>query len=370
MEKNVKESRLISIQALRAWAFLGIFLSHAGAAVKWSALGVSVFFTLSGFLMYKKHSNDEINLSYSDRAKFSWNRISKLYPLHLITMFFVAALVIMARIHYIGLRGVAITIAEIFLNSTLTQTWIPYSSINTSLNGVAWYLSVAMFLYFMFPQICMWMKNKGNKTLLLMCIGILIAEVALCIPWIIVLGDDSPIYIWFMYFFPVFRMGDFFVGCSLAKWYFERNNQKHSIVISSAIEIAALTVTIAIFQCFKIESSNICMLALHNWTTIYIPIAAIWIILFAENKGMVTRILCNRASIFIGDISPYLFLIHYVVIQWTKSGMQYFSFEADGEIKYLIITAEFVLSVILSAAYSHKCCTQAHHPVQRPARSP
>lgn len=352
-EKNVKDSRLISIQALRAWAFLGIFLSHAGSAIKWPTLGVSVFYTLSGFLMYKKHSNDEIDLSYGDRAKFSWERISKLYQLHIITMCCAVVLALVVRI-YDGftVRDGVITFAEILLNITLTQTWIPYSNINVSLNGVAWFLSVTMFLYFMFPRICEWIKNKSNKLLLLICIGILFVEVLSCIPWILFLGNDSPIYIWFMYCFPVFRMGDFFIGCSLAKWYFTRNNKKiYNIVVSSIIEMIALTMTIAVFEFLKIKSSNIIMLALHNWTTIYIPIAAIWIIIFAENKGLITRILSNKISIFIGNISPYLFLIHYVVTQWTNAGMKYLRVEPIGVVKYIIITAEFLVSIILAVAY-------------------
>lgn len=40
---NTKKDKIASLQVLRALAFIGIFLSHAGYYVKWSALGVSVF---------------------------------------------------------------------------------------------------------------------------------------------------------------------------------------------------------------------------------------------------------------------------------------------------------------------------------------
>ena len=149
MKSRENEAKSTSFQALRAWAFLGIFLSHAGSAIFWSVLGVSVFFVMSGFLMFRKHENDEMDLTIKNRAKFSLSRISKLYQLHIITMCFAVVLEMATRI-YSGLtfRGVVYTLGKIVLNVTLMQTWVPYSNINVSLNGVAWFLSVTMFLYF------------------------------------------------------------------------------------------------------------------------------------------------------------------------------------------------------------------------------
>lgn len=51
--------KLDSLQAVRALAFLGIFLSHTG--IKYfgttGTWGVSVFFVLSGFLMVYNYTN-------------------------------------------------------------------------------------------------------------------------------------------------------------------------------------------------------------------------------------------------------------------------------------------------------------------------
>lgn len=48
-------SKIISLQALRAIAFLGIFLSHTNCFIQWPWLGVSTFFVLSGFLMMRTY---------------------------------------------------------------------------------------------------------------------------------------------------------------------------------------------------------------------------------------------------------------------------------------------------------------------------
>lgn len=141
---------IASLQGLRALAFFGIFLSHAKMPFAWSTLSVSIFFVLSGFLLYYR---DRINYSKMppffahssliNNIIFSIKKIKKLYKLHIITMILVIPLCTLS----IG------TVATIFLNIVLLQCWGPLSSINVSLNGVAWYLSTIMFLYFMFPYI-------------------------------------------------------------------------------------------------------------------------------------------------------------------------------------------------------------------------
>ena len=318
-------------------------------------MGVSVFFVMSGFLMFRKHENDEMDLTIKNRAKFSLSRISKLYQLHIITMCFAVVLEMATRI-YSGLtfRGVVYTLGKIVLNVTLMQTWVPYSNINVSLNGVAWFLSVTMFLYFMFPVIAKWIKTKSEKVLICISVFVLIVQILMCIPFIILLGEDSQTYIWFMYCFPIFRLGDFFIGCCLAKCYSceaENADREESKVLASVIEIAVLIFTVLIIKWIRTETDNAVLMAMKNWTTLYIPIAVVWILLFSKNKGILTQMMTTPVFIFLGNISSYLFLIHYVVIQYAKFGMGIVSFEPHGLVKYMIILSELILSVILAMVY-------------------
>ena len=349
---NKGNVKIESLQALRAIAFIGIFLSHAGAPYKWPTLGVSVFYVMSGFLMTLKHMNDELDYSLKGRAEFSCRRIKKLYPLHLLTMICAIILNLAVIINAgITFKEISALTGKIILNILLLQTWVPYSSINVSLNGVAWYLSVTMFLYFMFPLIQCFIKKQKMKSLLLMNLFILVLQYFSCIPWIIYLGIDNPIYIWFMYCFPVFRIGDFFVGCTLGKQYVNSQNIKVSFVQISIIEVLMTIIVVCTFAWLKIEQNNIFILALHNWTTIFIPIAAVWIYLFTINKGIITRILTNRVFIFIGNISAYTFLIHYVVVLYTNSALGYFNLILTNNVKSIVIIFEFMITVLLTLLY-------------------
>ena len=44
MDNQVESEKILSLQALRGLAFLGIFFVHTRAPVSWATLGVSTFF--------------------------------------------------------------------------------------------------------------------------------------------------------------------------------------------------------------------------------------------------------------------------------------------------------------------------------------
>lgn len=344
--------KIDSLQALRALAFFGIFFSHASFFIAWSALGVSVFYVMSGFLMTYRYEHVELGTSLKGNIEFSLKKIKKLYPLHILTMIF-AILLNAASIIRNGVRVKALIglIGKTVLNITLLQTWVPYSSINVSLNGVAWYLSVTMFLYFTFPWLKQIIEKKSIRRLCITCGAILIIEIISCIPFIIVLGNDSPVYIWFMYCFPVFRLGDFFIGCVLKRVYYEKFFRKLGMVKGTIYEIIATAITVFVFLWLKIEQENVVLLSLHNWTTVYIPLAAIWIILFIKRRGLITKVLSNKFFIFVGNISAYAFLIHYVVTQYTARLLSFFEIDIVGWERTLLVLLELIVSILFSVLY-------------------
>ncbi|SEA01505.1 Peptidoglycan/LPS O-acetylase OafA/YrhL, contains acyltransferase and SGNH-hydrolase domains [Pseudobutyrivibrio sp. ACV-2] len=350
--KRTVQDRIVSFQALRALAFLGIFLSHAGSDIRWPTLGVSIFYVLSGFLTFYKHGNDYMNSTVKDNIRFSWNHISKLYPLHIITMCFAVLLEIILKIQYgLTVKGLLVIFGKIILSILLIQTWVPYSSINVSLNGVSWYLSVSLFLYFMFPVIKNIIIKKKNSFLFITCLFILLLEIILCIPWVYILGEDSKIYIWFMYCFPVFRMGDFIVGICLGKWYKEGVfDHDLNFFKMSVVEIFATIITILAYR-WKNVRGGVLIESTHNRTTIYIVIAAVWVVLFAKANGVITKSLCNKMTYFLGDISPYIFLIHYVVTSWTNVFVSCSGLQLGFVIKYIVIVLELIISVLLACGY-------------------
>ena len=241
---------------------------------------------------------------------------------------------------------------DIALNVSLLQTWYPNCYVCVALNGVAWYLSASLFLYFAFPNILKFVKRKKQSELIIMSLILLIFEIIVCIPLVYVVGYKHSFYIWFMYCFPVFRLGDFFVGCVLGKILLSNQRKNYSQISMTIIEIIALAFASGVVVFQKLEFESIIFQVLVNWTTIYIPVAVIWIFLFINHRGLITRVLCNKLTIFIGDISPYAFLIHYVVTRYTKKWMEFSGILLTEEQNWIIILGELIFSILLSLLYS------------------
>ena len=211
--------KIRSLQAVRAMAFLGIFLFHSGVTAfsAGGVWGVSVFFILSGFLMFYSYSGTdkikECGIIYN--LKFGVNKIKKLYLLHIVTMILAMPWIVKAIISGDILTSVIKTV----LNICLLQSWIPSADIYFSLNGVSWYLSVSLFLYAMFPFVLRQIEkydriqNAIAAILIIYFLQIMMFFAVYCVQT--ELFHDNALAHWFVYVFPLSRLGDFVIGCNL-----------------------------------------------------------------------------------------------------------------------------------------------------------
>lgn len=360
-QPQAKKDKIDSLQALRAIAFLGIFFIHSSFFVEWGTLGVSVFFVMSGFLMYYSYESKSFDVSVRNNLIFSINKILKLYPLHIITLFLAVLLNIAIMVHYDNVSNAApVLINNVLLNIVLLQTWFPDASVNVALNGAAWYLSVTAFLYFMFPFLLNKIRKLNNYLLAFICACVIFLQIISCVPLLKYFGSDSLIYTWYMYCFPIFRLGDFFIGMVAGKIYtdnLEKIRQNSSFINATLIEIAALFLTLGIYKLLKKSNRRLLVIAAHNWTTVYIVIAVIWVYLFALRNGLLTKLLSNKVFIYFGNISSYLFLIHYMVIQYISTYMNIKGF-APGILKRTVLIGfELLISTVLSIMYK-KCVSK------------
>ncbi|MBQ6461710.1 MAG: acyltransferase [Pseudobutyrivibrio sp.] len=350
MESNRK---IYSLQALRAIAFIGIFLAHAKIVYSWPKLGVSIFFCLSGFLMTYVYMDRDLPVGLKESFLFSVKKIKKLYMLHIITM--VAAVLIELWIGKVNgniLSGGYVLLRNIILNVLLLQSWYPDSTVNVALNGVAWYLSVALFLYMLFPFILRWIKK--SKVAIVVTTAVIIVVMQVLLSYIaLLLFHEGVQYTWFMYCFPVFRIGDFFAGCALFKVLGETKyvNNKSETIVYTIVEIIAF-VAIIIFSVWLEKPGNgYFITAVKNWSSCYIIMALVLIYLFYRCNGLLTRFLSNKFFIALGDISPQAFLIHYVIVRFANAYMGLHQIPFTIYKTWLLFIAEFIITVVISLLY-------------------
>ena len=160
------KKRLDAIQALRAIAFILIFLSHVEILAT-GPIGVSIFLVISGFCMtyaYLDRPEKTPMPSFVNNLKFAKGKVKKLYPLHLIMLLFVA-LIIFGRLILRKSLGREIAEQGIYFvaNLLLLQSWIPWRDGYFSFNAVSWYLSTTVFIYFLFPWVFRIIQSKNRK---------------------------------------------------------------------------------------------------------------------------------------------------------------------------------------------------------------
>ncbi len=85
-----------------------------------------------------------------------WSKLQKFYVLHMLT--FLVVLCHMERHGFKYPDGVHGFIRDVFLNVTLLKSW--YDPAEFTFNGVTWFLSCILFIYFCVPYIIHFFKSK------------------------------------------------------------------------------------------------------------------------------------------------------------------------------------------------------------------
>lgn len=342
--------RIEELDALKGIALIGIFLLHIKCAVEWATFGVCVFFVLSGYLLEIRYLDNEQILLGGVRANllFAIKHMRKVYPLHLITMLAVLAL----KVYQSGITmGM---LRNMVLNIFLLQSWYPDTSVNVSLNGVAWYLSTALFLYFMFPCIHKWLKRKEKCGILVLSGGgILAAQILVSLAALIINPEDR-FYRWITYDAPFFRLGDFAIGCFLGrimsgKMILSISTKSMEKFTANVLSVILLAVTVG-FVAWDTHVVHVSIpeRILNNWTTVYIPIVCGWVFLFATGQGLLPKLLVNRVTVWIGENSMYLFLIHYVIIMYVR---EFTGNTGEGSRSLLFVGVTVIVTVLCTLVY-------------------
>lgn len=236
-------------------------------------------------------------------------------------MFAVVLAIEQQTIDYFLKYNLKLTIEQILANIFLVQTWIPSNRFWYSLNGVAWYLSITVFFYIMFPLIlCRLQKLELQNTLYLI---VLIYTMQCALSFLVSRMncfsslDEFPKYI--IYLCPIFRIGDFAIGCCIGK-YFLKRVVSQNVVVSSFIELLIVifigisiyiyTYKIGFFgeECFR-------------YNMLFTPSSVALIYCMSINEGIISKLISNKIFLWIGSISSYAFLIHQIVIRYFDEAL-------------------------------------------------
>ncbi|OFW02685.1 MAG: hypothetical protein A3G20_05350 [Acidobacteria bacterium RIFCSPLOWO2_12_FULL_59_11] len=267
---------------------------------------VSFFFVLSGFILAYNYPSLP---SARDVWMFYATRIARIWPVHVVTaVIFVVAFHSQPPLWHIA------------LNLSLLQAWVPTHDVLLSLNGVSWSLSVELFFYACFPLL-IWRWRETWHWKLLVTAGLVITFITIGniykLSW-----DDNAVGVGMLgvlFMNPLARLFEFFLGVCSASLYGAISTQKLSWTTQQAsiLEIVLLlTVAIALRLCVSIQETLWIGSAGHYylWREGGALSFAALILVFALERGALSRVLSHPVAVRLGEISFALYLVHTIVL--------------------------------------------------------
>lgn len=240
------------------------------------------------------------------------------------------------------------SIIKLFLNVFLIQSWMPKISISMSLNGVAWYLSTCVFLYFIYLYISSFLTKYKNTIEPILYCGLATALMIVIRITTLRFGDDF--LTWATYCFPIFRSLDFFVGCNIG--WIVRNNEERLVskrrVYYTLLEVFSICVIFLVSYFQSISYVNPVLKMIFTSSIIDLPISCTLVVLFFLHRDAITSTMTNKILVEVGNLSPYLFLIHYTVIAYCRGLLSKIFCINNG---LLLVSISFCISILPAYLY-------------------
>jgi peptidoglycan/LPS O-acetylase OafA/YrhL len=164
-----KRERIEYLDWLRALAAGLVVIGHArGSLMPGGAIGVSVFFVLSGYLITSILLRDGM-MSLPNIGKFIVRRLARIYPLYIVQIALVV--VIFALFHRDRLGAVLAALPGLLTFTQDVREWFGYGF------GVLWTLAVEFWFYVTFPFF-LWIALATRRLIPCILLGIVISITA------------------------------------------------------------------------------------------------------------------------------------------------------------------------------------------------
>lgn len=290
-----------ALTGIRGWAALWVLLFHVNSFDRFRVpgiasgyLGVDAFFILSGFVLSHGYAT-----RFAQPTKLAWvrflrGRVARIYPLHLL-MLSVSLIVVLALPQFSAARTAGRFSAQALLACMLLiQNW--GAVLPESWNSPTWSLSAEWCAYLVFPVMAAFvLRLRSGRTSLLFAFGCWILLTAA----FLLLGKrslDSMGSAGMIRMAFEFTAGSLLWRAAFLGWRLPRQ---------ATFWAAAMLLFGAI---------------LPGATFLALPAFAMFVLLGASEEGAAHRLLAQPISIWLGEISYSVYLIHFIpldLLHWA-----------------------------------------------------
>ncbi len=334
--------KLNVLQSWRAFFILMVCIEHMALSGPISYLagggeGVSFFIVLSGFLTGYIYTDRITDYSFEAQKQFTLKKIKKFYPLHILSLLGALLLNVLIVVKNQGfpIEEIMALLGKTVLNATFLQVYIPVKSIYmNNINGVVWFLSTIVFCYANSIWAIKLIRKVTKKYLLF--IGACIFHT-----FIIEMFRTSEARSYVLYVFPLFRFLEYFMGILAGYYFLHKKEKKPDFVRMSIVELLTVGLFVACHILLK-------MSYLEQWGNLqYYTMfwsSIILVVVFANQEGMVSKILNQPLLVYIGNISFEIYIIHQVIIKYVTTALGWGNLAA-------VVSGGFIIT---GAAILHK----------------
>jgi len=354
---GVTREKLDSLTSLRFVAAMMVVMHHGydfmGISFDFhSGLGraVSFFFVLSGFVL--AYAYPELD-TRKKVLRFWWARFARIWPAHIAALLLLLILVDHYR------RKASLLESELFANIFMVHAWIPLREFYFSFNSVSWSISTEFGFYLLFPLLILdWRKTWKIKLLGVFFLWLLIMILVDRFDLPFSRAYDSVGGVGVIYIHPLSRLLEFMVGIAACSLY---THYRHHLVwlrglTATLLELSALVLLISAYSFSEllsmfgildgVEVAQVFGKGVNLWATNSSPVTYVFIILiFAFQRGSVSKFISYPSFVLLGEISFSLYLVHFTVFR-------YFTFD-QGLYESMSVEAVFILACLISILISY-----------------
>lgn len=288
---NSSKNKMDGITILRFFAAFYVFIfhinmrapvdfgSHLNKTISNGAIGMSIFFMLSGFVLTYNYYDSQL-LDYFKK------RIARIYPAYLC-----CGIISLPFLFTDNLTSGQI-ISCLVLYLVCMQAWI-YQSFSLWNFGGTWSVSVEMFFYSLFPYILK-IINKDNLIFItLFAYGFS----AVLVPISLIIGGPTVGSVY--YATPIFRLPEFIVGICAAMYF----------INGKRINNITFYISVAMFF-YATTLSDV------NMDTNYLIIPTLALIICYLGNLEITKNILTSCLIYLGDISYSFYLMQLPLLMY------------------------------------------------------
>ncbi len=342
--KSIGNDEILPLTGLRFAAAFYVFLFHL--QIRWplteqpflkqlldqGAVGMSVFFMLSGFVLAYRYMDGRTSLRH-----YAISRFARIYPIYVMAALLTLPWMgIAPHDAYAGLKLGGLILAD----TLLIQAWFPWS-IDFWNNGASWSISVEAFFYALLPLLLRRLKTLRERDLwkvMLLCYGMLVScgLLTLVLPvWSIRL----------FYSVPLFRLPEFIIGIGICMLFVRGKtrwldgSRVQYMLLAGALLYLALLGGIARGY------------VIHHW--LIVPLIAMLLLSLAKREGAVAWFLSRPLALWLGRISYCFYSFQPVVLLplVTHHARIVEAYPALADARVMGIVAFIMLLVLAATGY-------------------